>query len=222
MGVAGGGRYRDRSDGGCASGVFLYLKFNSDISLSLKGIKVRWSVFQKYLVSRNTVGAHAGDRIADESGNECDSHLFFRRRRWRYSESILSCRSFVFMPVIGLNNGWFPSRHIITGQKKGPPFKTVKLSIIYAVCIMVIGLIIAQLIPEKLLGIFNASDDMSADGRLRAENHQHSFSDRRDFHHLCLPSFRRWARGCTVCRFPSRARSWYSCLWPFSFRESAA
>ena len=70
-------------------------------------------------------------------------------------------QSFVFMPVIGLNNGMVPIAAYNYGAKRRDRLlKTVKLSIVYAVCIMVIGLIIAQLIPEKLLGIFNASDDM--------------------------------------------------------------
>lgn len=70
-------------------------------------------------------------------------------------------QSFVFMPIFGLNNGMVPIIAYNYGaRRKDRLMKTVKLSMVYAVAIMAVGLVIMQLIPDKILLIFNASDDM--------------------------------------------------------------
>ena len=74
-------------------------------------------------------------------------------------------QSFVFMPVFGLNNGMVPIVAYNFGAKRADRItKTVKLSIIYAVGIMLIGFALFMLIPESLLKIFNASDNMLSIG----------------------------------------------------------
>lgn len=74
-------------------------------------------------------------------------------------------QSFVFMPVFGLNNGMVPIVAYNFGAKKADRItKTVKLSIIYAVAIMLIGFALFMLIPDSLLKIFNASDNMLSIG----------------------------------------------------------
>ena len=70
-------------------------------------------------------------------------------------------QSFVFMPVFGLNNGTVPIIAYNYGAKKPDRIvKTLKLAIVYAVSIMFLGLLAFQLIPDKLLMIFNASETM--------------------------------------------------------------
>ena len=70
-------------------------------------------------------------------------------------------QSFVFMPVFGLNNGMVPIVAYNYGAKKPQRIThTVKLSILYAVGIMFIGLLVFLLLPDKLLAIFNASENM--------------------------------------------------------------
>ncbi len=65
-------------------------------------------------------------------------------------------QSFVFMPIFGLNNGMVPIIAYNFGAKnKDRIFKTLKLSITYAVCIMLVGFALFQLIPHKLLALFN-------------------------------------------------------------------
>ncbi|MBE5039413.1 MATE family efflux transporter [Ructibacterium gallinarum] len=74
-------------------------------------------------------------------------------------------QSFVFMPVFGLNNGMVPIVAYNFGAKKPDRItKTVKLSIIYAFLMMLIGFIIFQLFTEWLLMIFNASEHMLSIG----------------------------------------------------------
>lgn len=70
-------------------------------------------------------------------------------------------QSFFFMPVFGLNNGMVPIVAFNYGAKnKQRIMKTIKLSMIAATCMMIIGLITFQLIPDVLLKMFNASDEM--------------------------------------------------------------
>lgn len=69
--------------------------------------------------------------------------------------------SFVFMPVFGLNNGMVPIVSYNYGaQNKKRLTKTIKLAIMYAVCIMFIGIMLFQFIPDVLLRLFDASDHM--------------------------------------------------------------
>jgi Na+-driven multidrug efflux pump len=70
-------------------------------------------------------------------------------------------QSFVFMPIFGLNNGMVPILAYNLGAKKKARLTgTIKLSIKYAIYIMLVGLAVFQLLPEKLLLLFNASGAM--------------------------------------------------------------
>lgn len=69
--------------------------------------------------------------------------------------------SFIFMPVFGLNNGVVPIIAYNYGAKnKSRLTKTIKLAIIYAAAIMLIGLALFQIFPDTLLNFFDASEDM--------------------------------------------------------------
>ncbi len=70
-------------------------------------------------------------------------------------------QSFIFMPVFGMNNGLIP----IVAYNFGAGYKqrivqAVKSSMLAAVAIMLAGLLVAELIPEQLLLLFNASEQM--------------------------------------------------------------
>ena len=70
-------------------------------------------------------------------------------------------QSFVFMPIYGLNNGMIPIiAYNLGARKKDRMFKTINLAIVYAIGIMIIGVIIFEFIPQTLLAFFNASPDM--------------------------------------------------------------
>ena len=70
-------------------------------------------------------------------------------------------QSFVFMPVFGLNNGMVPIISYNYGAKnKERIMKIIKLSVVYAVGIMLFGLMIFQAFPNQLLKLFNASEEM--------------------------------------------------------------
>lgn len=75
-------------------------------------------------------------------------------------------QSFVFMPVFGLNNGMVPIMAYNYGAgKRSRMIKTVKLSAAYAVGVMAVGFLVFQIIPDKLLLLFEASDEMLQIGK---------------------------------------------------------
>ena len=70
-------------------------------------------------------------------------------------------QSFVFMPVFALNNGMVPIVAYNYGAKNEERVtKTIKLSTVYAMGIMLVGFLIFQAFPKQLLCLFNASEDM--------------------------------------------------------------
>ena len=74
-------------------------------------------------------------------------------------------QSFVFMPVFGLNNGMVPIIGYNYGARKPERIhKTIKLSMVYATGIMAIGFIVFQIVPDKLLLFFDASENMLSIG----------------------------------------------------------
>ncbi len=70
-------------------------------------------------------------------------------------------QSFIFMPVFGLNNGVIPivAYNYGAGQRERVQ-KTRLHSTVYAIAIMMVGLLAFQLIPGPLLKMFSASDTM--------------------------------------------------------------
>ncbi len=70
-------------------------------------------------------------------------------------------QSFIFMPIFGLINGMIPIVAYNYGAKnKKRIVDTIKLTALLAVGIMTIGVLLFQLIPEQLLSIFHASEDL--------------------------------------------------------------
>ncbi|MGI6013167.1 MAG: MATE family efflux transporter [Oscillospiraceae bacterium] len=74
-------------------------------------------------------------------------------------------QSFVCMPIFGLNNGMVPIIAYNYGARQpNRLIKTVKLSAIYATGYMLLGLLVFQVFPDKLLSLFNADQDLYAVG----------------------------------------------------------
>lgn len=70
-------------------------------------------------------------------------------------------KSFVFMPVFGLNNGMVPIISFSYGARnRARIMEKIRLSVTYAVSIMLLSLVIIQLFPGQLLMMFDASENM--------------------------------------------------------------
>lgn len=74
-------------------------------------------------------------------------------------------QSFIFMPIFGLNNGMVSIIAFNYGAgKRDRLVKTIKLSMLYAVGMMVVGFLIFQIFPAQLFTMFDASETMLAIG----------------------------------------------------------
>lgn len=85
-------------------------------------------------------------------------------------------QSFVFMPVFGLNNGMVPIIAFNYGALNMERIKkTIKLAMIYAVVMMLIGFAAFQLFPDGLLNFFEASEEMNKIGSVALRTLSFSF-----------------------------------------------
>ncbi len=146
-------------------GLFLNLKYNSDISLSIKKVlNIDGSVIKEIymvgipsilMISIGSVMTYLINRIL----------IVFSTTAAAVFGAYFKLQSFFFMPVFGLNNGVIPVLAYNYGARKKERIKeTLKFSITLAVCIMLTGTIIFELFPDRLLGFFNASEEMLAIG----------------------------------------------------------
>ena len=74
-------------------------------------------------------------------------------------------QSFFFMPVFGLNNGIVPIIGYNYGaRKRDRIYRTLRYGVLYAVCILTVGLLLFEAIPNVLLMAFSPSENMLAIG----------------------------------------------------------
>ena len=74
-------------------------------------------------------------------------------------------QSFAFMPIFGLNNGMVPIvSYNLGAQKQKRLVGTVKFAFLLALCIMIAGFLVFQLLPAPILRLFDASDTMLSIG----------------------------------------------------------
>ena len=75
-------------------------------------------------------------------------------------------QSFFFMPLFGINNATISIIAYNFGARKPERIiKTLRIAITAAVCLMTTGLLVFQLLPDLLLGMFNPSPEFLSIGR---------------------------------------------------------
>ena len=85
-------------------------------------------------------------------------------------------QSFIFMPVFGLNSGLMPILAYNYGAKnRERMMKALKLGMSIAFFIMVLGALAFILIPDVLLGLFNASESLLKVGEIALRRISYSF-----------------------------------------------
>ena len=145
---------------GSALALFFNLKFNKEISLSMKGFKPDPSMIGKiYSVGIPSIIMQAIGSLMTYGMNRI--LITFSSTATAVFGVYFKIQSFIFMPVFGLNNGMVP----IIAYNYGAGYrdrvvKTLKLGVTYAMCIMLFGLLIFQLFPDAFLRMFAASDHM--------------------------------------------------------------
>lgn len=137
---------------------------NHDVSLRLRGFRPSGRTIRRiYTVGLPSIGMNAIGSVMTFGMNAI--LIGFSSTAVAVFGVYFKLQSFVFMPVFGLNNGMVPIVSYNYGARKPDRITgTLRLATGYAVGIMVVGFLIAQLLPGVLLGIFNASADMLSIG----------------------------------------------------------
>lgn len=145
--------------------VMFNLKVNHDVSVNMRGFRPDGNAIRQIyavgipsilMVSVSSVMVYGMNRIL----------IAFTSTATAVFGVYFKLQSFIFMPIFGMNNGMVPI--IAYNYGAGKPkriVKTIKLAVMYAEIIMVIGLLLFQIKPDLLLGMFNASGDMMEIGQ---------------------------------------------------------
>ncbi|MCD8020841.1 MAG: MATE family efflux transporter [Clostridiales bacterium] len=144
--------------------VIFNIRYNDDVTLNFKAFRLRlkavWNIL--YIGIPSVIMVAIGS-VMTFSVNKI--LVTFSSTAVAVFGVYFKLQSFAFMPVFGLNNGMVPIVAYNYGaMKPDRMMKTVQFSIIYAVCIMLIAFAIFQMMPDKLLLLFNASDEMLSIG----------------------------------------------------------
>lgn len=139
---------------------YLNHKRNHEVAISFKGFKPSgWAIRNIYSVGVPSIIMQSISSVMTFGMNKI--LLMFSSTAVSVFGVYFKLQSFIFMPVFGLNNGMVPIVAFNYGaRKKKRIMDTVKLSVVIAVGIMLIGLVVFQAAAGPLLRIFNASEDM--------------------------------------------------------------
>lgn len=140
--------------------MFFHHKFNKELRVSIKKIRPSGRAIRDiYAVALPSI-------IMQSIGSVMV--FFMNKILIRFTETAATVfgvyfklQSFVFMPVFGLNNGMVPIISYNYGAgKRDRIIKAIRYACIYALCIMIAGMLIMQLLPRQILMIFNASEGL--------------------------------------------------------------
>lgn len=145
---------------GMCLAIFFNLKKNHEIKLKIKDFKPDIKAIKRiYAVGIPSIAMQSIGSVMIFGLNKI--LMMFTPTATAVFGIYFKLQSFVFMPVFGLNSGMVPIVAYNYGAKKEDRVtKTIKLSAIYAVGIMLIGFLVFQTFPRQLLSLFNASEDM--------------------------------------------------------------
>lgn len=148
----------------CMLAIFFNIKFNHDIQFILKGFKPNLQVIRQiYSVGIPSIIMQSIGSVMTFGMNTI--LITYSTTATAVFGVYFKLQSFVFMPVFGLNNGMIPIIAYNLGAKqKSRMFETIKLAMIYATGMMLIGIAVFESVPQTLLTFFNASDAMISIG----------------------------------------------------------
>ncbi len=141
-------------------GIFFNHKFNKEIHVGFKGFRpCKETIGNIYKIGVPSIIMQSIGSLTTFGMNNI--LLMFSSTAATVFGVYFKLQSFVFMPVFGLTNGMIPIVAFNYGaQNKKRIYQTIKLSTAIAVSIMLVGVVIFQLVPQTLLGLFEASNHM--------------------------------------------------------------
>ena len=147
-----------------ALGIVFNVKVNKEININMIGFKPDFSIIKKiYVVGIPSIIMQSITSVMTFSMNKILSN--YGDTAQAVMGAYFKLQSFVFMPVFGLNNGLIPILSYNYGaRQKKRMIDTIKFGCIYATIIMIAGTILMQTIPDVLLEMFDASENMMGMG----------------------------------------------------------
>ena len=152
---------------GCALAIYFNLTKNHDIRLRFRGFRPDWHIIGSiYAIGLPSVIMMAIGSVMTFLMNKILITWHSAHETAATAFGIyFKINSFIFMPVFGLNNGVVPIVAYNYGaQNRSRLTETIRRSVIYASCIMLLGMVIFLTVPHLLLKIFSATDTMLAVG----------------------------------------------------------
>lgn len=145
-------------------GLYLNFRHNPEIRLSFKGFRPDGDMIRRiYRVGVPTMVMNAIGSVMVFSMNQI--LIGFTKTATAVFGVYFKLQSFIFMPVFGLNNAIVPIISYNYGARnRDRIIRTIRLGVLYAVLLMVVGFVLFQTIPDKLLLLFDASEEMLAIG----------------------------------------------------------
>ena len=140
--------------------IWMNLKYNPDVRIRPSHIRFHWDTVKEiYRVGIPSIVMMSISSVMNFGLNQI--LIAFSTTATAVFGVYFKLQSFIFMPVFGLNNGMVPIISYNYGARKPERVKkTIRLSITAAICLMLIGLALFELIPGTLLTLFNATDHM--------------------------------------------------------------
>ena len=149
---------------GTVMGVYYNLKKNQEITFTLENIRPSAPIISRiYSVGVPSILLQTVASVLIFGLNQI--LVSFTETATAVYGVFFKLQGFAFLPIIGMNNGMVPIIAYNYGARKPDRImQTIRLAMTYALCIMIVAVIVFQLFPDKLLGIFQASDEMLAIG----------------------------------------------------------
>ena len=140
--------------------LFFNVKYNKDLNLSMKGFRPSGDIIKRiYAVGVPSIVMQSIGSVLTFGMNKI--LMAFSSTATAVFGVYFKLNSFIFMPIFGLNNGLVPIVAYNYGARRRKRItEAIRLSVILAEAVMFIGIALFWLIPDKLLGIFNASAQM--------------------------------------------------------------
>ena len=139
--------------------IFIFTHKKQDVHIKLRGFKIDWKVVKDiYSVGLPSILLQSLTSVMNVGFNMI---LSVSATAVAVLGVYFKLQSFIFMPVFGMNQGAMPIMGYNYGARNRKRLmNTYKLGVIAAMVIMGIGFLIFQAVPDKLLGIFNAQEQM--------------------------------------------------------------
>ncbi len=145
-------------------GLFINVWYNKDISLDIHEMRFRVDIAKEvYKIGFPSILMQCVGSFLVFGMNQI--LLTFSTVATAVYGAYFKLQSFIFMPVFGLNNAMVPIISYNYGARRADRVKkTIRLSVLTAVGIMLLGVFMFEVFPSQLLRIFDADAAMLRDG----------------------------------------------------------